>query len=113
LKDHWLVIVRNLVNWLDPLDIHQSGIIIVVVVSILRLGYNAMSILEMDPFDEYQDVHFAAKRLRIHPESVKRLIRLGKLPARKFANKWFVRKDELEQFARSYIPRPGKRKRLL
>lgn len=72
-----------------------------------------MSLLEEDPFAQYEDVHFAARRLRIHPESVKRLIRCGRLPARKFANKWYVRKDLLEQFAGQYLPRPGNRKRLL
>ena len=72
-----------------------------------------VSLLEEDPFSQYEDVFFAARRLRIHPESVKRLIRGGKLPARKFANKWFVRKDLLEQFAGLYLPRPGNRRRLL
>ena len=72
-----------------------------------------VSLLEEDPFAQYEDVLFAARRLRIHPESVKRLIRAGKLPARKFANKWFVRKDLLEQFAGLYLPRPGNRRRLL
>jgi excisionase family DNA binding protein len=66
-----------------------------------------------DPFDEFVDVSHAAKRLNIHPESVKRLIRAGKLPARKFANKWYIRKDELEQFAGYYIPTPGSTKKLL
>lgn len=65
------------------------------------------------PFTEYEDVSYAARRLRIHPESVKRLIRGGQLPARKFANKWFVRRDILEQFAGHYLPRPGNRRRLL
>jgi excisionase family DNA binding protein len=68
--------------------------------------------LVSDPFAQYKDVHSAAERLKIHPESVKRLIRLGKLPARKFANKWFIHEDRLEQFARHYIPRPGNRSRL-
>ena len=68
---------------------------------------------ESDPFEAYEDVVFAAQRLHIHPESVKRLIRTGQLPARKFANKWFVRKDVLEQFAGSYVPRPGNRRRLI
>lgn len=66
-----------------------------------------------DPFTAYEDVSYAARRLRIHPESVKRLIRGGQLPARKFANKWFVRRDILEQFAGHYLPRPGNRRRLL
>lgn len=72
-----------------------------------------MSELEVNPFEYYKDVSFAAKRLKIHPESVKRLIRLGKLPARKFANKWFIQQDVLEQFAGWYIPRPGKKSKLL
>ncbi|MBN1484860.1 MAG: helix-turn-helix domain-containing protein [Chloroflexia bacterium] len=72
-----------------------------------------MNMLEADPFEEYVDVHYAAKRLHIHPESVKRLIRAGKLPARKFANKWFVRTDILEQFATTYVPRRGRKKTLL
>ncbi len=67
----------------------------------------------LDPFDQYKDVLFAANRLSIHPESVKRLIRLGKLPARKFANKWFVHQDTLEQFAKHYVPYPGNRSRLI
>jgi hypothetical protein len=71
-----------------------------------------VSLLDVDPFEQYEDVGFAARRLRIHPESVKRLIRCGKLPARKFANKWFVRKDTLEQFAGVYFPRPGNRSKL-
>jgi excisionase family DNA binding protein len=66
----------------------------------------------LDPFTQYKDVHFAAERLSIHPESVKRLIRLGKLRARKFANKWFIHQDELEQFAEHYIPYPGNRSKL-
>lgn len=69
--------------------------------------------MENDPFEEYEDVQYAAERLSIHPESVKRLIRAGKLPARKFANKWFIRRDVLEQFAGWYLPRRGRRRRLL
>lgn len=71
-----------------------------------------MNVPDPDPFNQYEDVTFAAQRLKIHPESVKRLIRLGKLPARKFANKWFVHKDVLEQFASGYVPKPGQRGKL-
>jgi excisionase family DNA binding protein len=69
--------------------------------------------MENDPFEDYVDVAFAAERLNIHPESVKRLIRSGKLPGRKFANKWFIRQDVLEQFAGWYVPRRGRKRRLL
>jgi len=61
----------------------------------------------------YADVTEAAKRLDIHPESVRRLIRQGKLPGSKFGNKWLIERDTLEQFASHYDPRPGNKKRLL
>ena len=62
-----------------------------------------------DPLDAYIDAMDASARLGIHPESVKRLIRQGKIPARKIANKWFIRRDILEQFASRYDPRPGRK----
>jgi excisionase family DNA binding protein len=60
-----------------------------------------------DRLEEYADVYDVSKRLRIHPESVRRLIRQGKLPAIKFGNKWLVNKNTLEQYASRYDPRPG------
>jgi excisionase family DNA binding protein len=60
-----------------------------------------------DLLENYADVNEVSKRLGIHPESVRRLIRDGKLPAIKFGNKWLVEKSLLEQFASSYIGRPG------
>ncbi len=66
-----------------------------------------------DNFDDYVTVKVAAERLNIHPESVRRLIRTGKLPARKFANTWLVERTTLEQFSSRYDPRPGKKATLL
>ena len=68
--------------------------------------------------DEYQKLTHegreeVADRLHIHPESVRRLIRQGKLPAIKFGNKWLVEKSSLEQFAGHYDPRPGNKATLL
>ena len=57
--------------------------------------------------ETYAGVEVVADRLGIHPESVRRLIRQGKLPAIKFGNKWLVDKATLEQFASHYDPRPG------
>lgn len=57
--------------------------------------------------ENYSDVDQVSKRLGIHPESVRRLIRDGKLPAIKFGNKWLVEKSVLEQFASGYDGRPG------
>ncbi len=62
-----------------------------------------------DSFENYVTVGEAAHRLNIHPESVRRLIRGGKLAARKFANTWLIEKNLLEQFASRYDPRPGKK----
>jgi excisionase family DNA binding protein len=66
-----------------------------------------------DRFRDYLTVRDAAERLNIHPESVRRLIRQGKLPARKFANSWLIEHDVLEQFACHYDPRPGNKATLL
>lgn len=65
--------------------------------------------MTQDSLANYLTVAEAAKRLNIHPESVRRLIRFGKLPARKFANTWLIEDSTLEQFASHYDPRPGKK----
>jgi excisionase family DNA binding protein len=66
-----------------------------------------------ESFDDYVTVAEAARRLNIHPESVRRLIRKGELPARKFANTWLIEITTLEQFASNYDPRPGRKATLL
>ena len=40
--------------------------------------------------ENYVDVIEAAKILGVHPETVQRLIREGKLTATKFGNKWIM-----------------------
>lgn len=60
-----------------------------------------------DLLENYAGVSEVSERLNIHPESVRRLIRQGKLPAIKFGNKWLVEKTALDQFASRYDPRPG------
>ncbi len=59
--------------------------------------------------EKFTDVLGASRKLNIHPESVRRLIRQGKLPAIRFANKWLIERDVLEQFASRYDPRPGQK----
>ena len=61
----------------------------------------------MANLDEYVTVKEASERLKIHPESVRRLIRQGKLPATKVVNSWLIEKSVLEMFASRYDPRPG------
>ncbi len=64
--------------------------------------------------EKYADVLEASKRLDIHPESARRLIREGRIPgAFKFGNKWLVERDKLEQFALTYDGRPGPKATLI
>ena len=63
--------------------------------------------------DNYVNVIEAGRRLKIHPETVKRLCRQGDLPAEKIHNTWLIKKDTLDNFAGTYIPKRGARKRLI
>ena len=63
--------------------------------------------------ENYVDVIEAAKILDVHPETVKRLIREGKLAATKFGNKWIIDYDRLQVFANTYDGRRGRVRRLL
>ena len=67
----------------------------------------------MDPWDSYFNVIEASRRLKVHPETVKRLCRQGDLPAIKLHNTWLINKDILDNFAGTYIPWRGARKKLI
>jgi len=67
----------------------------------------------MPIWDNYFSVIEASRRLKIHPETVKRLCRQGDLPATKIHNTWLINKDILDNFAGTYNPSRGARKRLL
>lgn len=67
----------------------------------------------MTLLDNYFNVIEAGRRLSIHPETVKRLCRQGDLPAAKLHNTWLIKRDILDNFAATYVPRRGARKRLL
>ena len=64
-------------------------------------------------FENYVDVIEASKILSVHPETVKRLIREGKLTATKFGNKWIMERDRLQMFANTYDRSRGRARRLL
>jgi excisionase family DNA binding protein len=61
----------------------------------------------MTAMRDYCDVDEAAERLKVHPESVRRLLREGKLKASKIAGRWMLHRAYVEQYARGYDPRPG------
>ncbi len=63
--------------------------------------------------DNYLTVIEAARKLGIHPDTVKRLCRQGDIPAVKLRNTWLIEKERLEIFAGTYQPKRGARKRLL
>ena len=67
----------------------------------------------MGPWDNYFNAIEASRRLKIHPETVKRLCRQGDLPAVKIHNTWLINRDVLDNFAGTYIPSRGARKRLI
>ena len=63
--------------------------------------------------ENYIDVIEASKILDVHPETVKRLIREGKLTATKFGNKWIMERDRFQVFANSYDGRRGRTRKLV
>jgi len=67
----------------------------------------------MTLIENYYNVIEASRRLKIHPETVKRLCRQGDLPAIKIHNTWLIGRDTLDSFASVYIPKRGARRRLL
>jgi len=67
----------------------------------------------MPVWDNYLNVIEASRRLKVHPETVKRLCRQGDLPAHKIHNTWLINKDILDNFAGTYNPSRGARKKLL
>ena len=67
----------------------------------------------MGPWDNYFNAIEVGRRLKIHPETVKRLCRQGDLPAIKIHNTWLINKDILDNFAGTYNPNRGTRKRLM
>ena len=67
----------------------------------------------MVSLDSYVNVIEAGHRLKIHPETVKRLCRQGDLPATKIHNTWLIGKDVLDNFAGTYTPKRGARKKLI
>jgi excisionase family DNA binding protein len=63
--------------------------------------------------EDYLVVNEAARRLRIHPDTVKRLCRQGDIPAVKIHNTWLIKRESLEVFAGTYQPKRGGKKRLV
>ncbi len=52
-----------------------------------------------------------AARLQVHRVTAAALVRSGRLAAVKVGDRWVVRRDVLEEFAKGYDNRRGRRKR--
>ncbi len=50
----------------------------------------------------------AARILGINPKALQKLIQKGRLPAEKIANRWLIRRDILEEFAKTYEGKVGR-----
>ena len=60
-------------------------------------------------FENYIDLIEAAAVLRIHPQSLRRLVKQGKVPTRLFAGKYLFERDVIETFKANYDPSPGRK----
>ena len=52
----------------------------------------------------------AARVLEIHKFSIQRLLRSATIPAEKIANRWLIPRSALEEFAKTYVAKPGRPK---
>ena len=62
----------------------------------------------MDLIDTYVSSSDAAVVLGVHPMSMQKLFRDGTLTGVKIANRWIIRRADLEEFAKTYVPKVGR-----
>jgi hypothetical protein len=62
----------------------------------------------MATLDEFLPTAKAASVLELHPQTIKRLCRLGKLNGQKLNGGWVISKTELDSFASTYLETRGR-----
>lgn len=63
-----------------------------------------------DPFVDFVDLVQAARWLRIHPQSLRRLIKEQRVSGfRMVYGKYVISQDDLRLLAKTYNPRPGRK----
>ena len=63
--------------------------------------------MESPTEDQFVSSSEAAQLLGAAHVIVSKLCQSGRLPAVKIANRWLIRKDVLEEFAKTYVPKVG------
>ena len=58
--------------------------------------------------DTYVSSLEAATDLAIHPMAIQKLMKAGKLRSENIANRWLIRRSDLEEFAKTYVPKEGR-----
>ena len=61
-----------------------------------------------DPSDDLVSTSEVARVLGIHRVAAANVVRSGRLRAFKVANRWLVRRSDLERFAGTYESKPGR-----
>ena len=60
-----------------------------------------VAVSNMDKVIESYTVEEVAEALKLHPYTVRRLCREGKIPCFKFGGQWRFRKDEIDKWSRN------------
>ena len=60
--------------------------------------------------ENYLDLIEAASWLRIHPASLRRLVKAGTVPAQLYAGKYLIERGTLQMFKANYDPKPGRKR---
>ena len=58
--------------------------------------------------DTYVTSGEAAKVLGVHPMAIQVMFRKGRLKGEKIANRWLIRREDLEELAKTYVPTVGR-----
>lgn len=61
----------------------------------------------MDITDSYLTPEEAAELLKLHPETVRQMLREGRLPGAKFGDVWRVRRADLDAFFQPEVKQDG------
>ena len=67
----------------------------------------------MIDLEQLVSVRQASRRLEVHEETIRRLLRSGALQGEKLGAQWFIPKDKLVAFANAYDPKTGRRRKLI